>query len=309
MRRCLDSVLHIQSILIEVLLVNDGSTDNSNLICQEYVANDKRFILLEELNSGSATARNLGMANAKGEYITFIDSDDYIDSDGLVNLYYYAHDNYIDIAYCNYFGGAEAAMDKQCNQNFSSNPNECIKAMMLGSMHGSTCNKIYRRTFIETSRQTFVDGANVWEDLSFNIRLFYMAPKIGYANDICYYYYDYDGNGTSLTHNISKDLSRIEGMRQNVDVVEKILLENEDHSFFRELLIWKSRIRQLLLTEDHCVLKQFVCLYPETNDIFKEKWQKLNPIYKLSFNLLLKGRISQYLIITKIGNRIFKLLH
>lgn len=313
--RCLDSVLRIQSILIEVILVNDGSTDNSEKICTKYINVDSRIKIFKEDNSGSATARNLGLSNATGNYITFVDSDDYIDDDSLVSFYNYASNNNLEIVYCDFFGGPNNSITTRNYQNHGSSAESCVKAMMVSGMQGYTWNKIYKRAFIEENKLAFIDGADLWEDLGFNIRLFSIAKKIAYAENVCYYHYDCDGNASSLVHNIitessAKDLLRIKGMISNMDCAIQFLSEKRITNIYsKEILLWKSRLRQYLYRDNRLFLTQFVRTYPETNDIFIERWKKLNPIYRLSSKLLLKGWINQYIFITKIGNKIFNLLH
>ena len=85
--RCIDSILAQTFTDFELILVNDGSTDNSGMICNEYAKKDSRIIVIHKENGGVSSARNLGIDNAKGKYITFVDSDDYILSQYLDNIY------------------------------------------------------------------------------------------------------------------------------------------------------------------------------------------------------------------------------
>lgn len=89
--RCLDSLLPQLNEKIEVILVNDGSSDSSGEICREYLKKSKCFKLFEQENSGASFSRNKGLDNAKGEYILFVDSDDYVDADYIETI-----ENYIE---------------------------------------------------------------------------------------------------------------------------------------------------------------------------------------------------------------------
>src|SRR5690554_6730418 len=84
--RCIDSVLIQRNIQFEVVLVNDGSTDSSGLICDEYAQADNRVKVFHQLNSGVSSARNLGIENATGEWICFVDADDWIEPDSLEKI-------------------------------------------------------------------------------------------------------------------------------------------------------------------------------------------------------------------------------
>ena len=100
--QCLDSILNQTYTNFEVLLVNDGSTDSSGMICQEYVENDSRFRYFEKDNGGVASARNLGLERSGGAYITFIDSDDWVEPNYLDVLYTALKENDTDVAISTY---------------------------------------------------------------------------------------------------------------------------------------------------------------------------------------------------------------
>ena len=102
LKQCLDSILEQTFSNYEVILVNDGSTDSSGLICQEYAEKDVRIRYFEKENGGISDARNYGIEQAKGEYLTFVDSDDFLDASHLNVLYNALVDNDVDISIVNY---------------------------------------------------------------------------------------------------------------------------------------------------------------------------------------------------------------
>ncbi|MDY3373018.1 MAG: glycosyltransferase family 2 protein [Terrisporobacter othiniensis] len=101
--RCLDSIVNQTLKDIEVILINDGSTDNSLDICNEYAKLDPRVIVINSENKGVSQARNQGIYMAKGQYIYFVDSDDYMDIQGLEEMYSIAKENEVDIVICNFY--------------------------------------------------------------------------------------------------------------------------------------------------------------------------------------------------------------
>ena len=84
--RCINSILQQSYSFFELLLIDDGSSDDSGLIVEEYAKKDSRIHVFHQVNAGVSAARNLGIKEAHGEYVTFIDSDDYINKDCLLNL-------------------------------------------------------------------------------------------------------------------------------------------------------------------------------------------------------------------------------
>ena len=102
LKQCLDSILEQTFSNYEVILVNDGSTDSSGLICQEYAEKDARIRYFEKENGGLSDARNYGIEQARGDYLTFVDSDDFLDASHLSILYNALVNNDADISIANY---------------------------------------------------------------------------------------------------------------------------------------------------------------------------------------------------------------
>lgn len=101
-RKCLDSIISQTLKDIEIILVDDGSEDNSGKICDEYAEKDSRIIVIHQKNNGLSNARNTGLNIASGEYIGFVDSDDYIKSEMYSEMYQTAEKTDADMVLCNY---------------------------------------------------------------------------------------------------------------------------------------------------------------------------------------------------------------
>ena len=99
LRECIDSVLNQTFSDFEVILVNDGSTDSSGEICDEYVEKDERVTVIHQKNGGLSVARNIGLSEANGKYVYFLDSDDYISENALATLLNIAENDSSDIVF------------------------------------------------------------------------------------------------------------------------------------------------------------------------------------------------------------------
>ena len=100
--KCLDSVLSQSYSDIQIILINDGSTDNSGLICDEYTARDSRIIVIHQKNAGAAAAKNAGLCVANGKYLSFVDSDDYLEPDAYIHMVAMLEANHADVIQCAY---------------------------------------------------------------------------------------------------------------------------------------------------------------------------------------------------------------
>ena len=101
--RCVDSIIAQTYDKIEIILVDDGSTDNSSSMCDHYARKDERIKVVHKLNGGLSDARNAGFAVATGSYIGYVDSDDWIEPDMYEKMYYACVENDAELAVCRYF--------------------------------------------------------------------------------------------------------------------------------------------------------------------------------------------------------------
>lgn len=100
--KCIDSLIKQKYDNLEIILIDDGSSDNSGEICDKYAKKDKRIKVIHKKNSGQADSRNIGISKASGKYIGFVDSDDYIDKDYYNRLYKTLVKNNADVVTCKY---------------------------------------------------------------------------------------------------------------------------------------------------------------------------------------------------------------
>ena len=198
-QRCLDSVKHQTFSDFELILVNDGSTDKSGEICDKYVANDERFKVIHQNNQGVSVARNAGINIAKGRYITFIDSDDYVNGDFLSNLYATICSSGADIAMCNYYMVFEDRTDVCMKHGYSSGnilEKDEIKSVFYKHIQDNDCtigyfslwNKIYRSNLIRENHIFLDTEMSFGEDMMFIMQCLKFSNKIAFIEEPLYYY-------------------------------------------------------------------------------------------------------------------------
>ncbi len=187
--KCLDSMVNQTLKDIEIIVVNDGSPDNSEKIIKEYLKKDKRIIYLKKENGGQGSARNLGIKKAKGEFLCFVDSDDYIELNMLELLYDKAINEESDIVISNY------------NKVIGNNKQECSFFDTLGQNNiesyilnmGSPWGKIIRKDIITNNNLFFPEGI-IYEDYAVVPLYALFANKISYVDIPLYNYLIREGS-------------------------------------------------------------------------------------------------------------------
>ena len=188
LEECLDSVKNQTYTDIEVILVNDGSIDNSQAICELYCEQDSRFHLINQENQGQSAARNHGVNASIGELITFVDSDDVISTKYLEVLNNYMNED-IDIVECNYRATRSVFNKLKEAENiqilFEGNSEESvIKSCNYGASYSPVC-KLYRRKLLEDF--PFLTGV-IYEDIYHGVGVLKFIRKMVRLDYVGYYY-------------------------------------------------------------------------------------------------------------------------
>ena len=200
--RCLESLINQTLKDIEIICINDGSTDNSHNILKRYAQKDNRIIILKQNNKGVAAARNLGLKNAQSDYIGFIDSDDWIDLNYFEKLYDAIKNTDSDIACCSIkrvykykkswrlkVNDQIIITDTQEKFNYLNIPSQCF-----------TVNKLYKKNELEKFKLKFIEG-KYYEDIPFTIECITKLKKMVTVPDICYYYWSNKQSIVKLQNN------------------------------------------------------------------------------------------------------------
>ena len=185
---CVDSILNQTFTDFELILVDDGSPDNCGKICDEYAKKDSRVKVIHKKNGGQSSARNKGLDHAKGNYISFIDSDDDILPEMFEKMMSFIEVQNLDIAFCDVIlvRGKRIRTGNMYSQNKVFDNREALIDLLKGKIDNAVWNKIYKKNVFDRVR--FVEGI-VYEDVRIMHSLFNEAKRIGYVNGSFYRYY------------------------------------------------------------------------------------------------------------------------
>jgi glycosyltransferase involved in cell wall biosynthesis len=194
LRQCIDSIL-VQSFKdFELILINDGSTDKSGEICDEFARVDTRIKVIHKEYGGVSSARNIGLSTAVGKYIAFVDSDDYIDKDMYKELYRLCLETNSDIAICKLGREVDGKLINKTNEEFIKEMDniEAIRELFNGILYRfSLCNKLFKSICFKDI--VFPEG-RIHEDLSTTYKLFANSKKAIFTNYIGYIYVKRDNS-------------------------------------------------------------------------------------------------------------------
>lgn len=187
LRRCLDSVINQTFTDFELILVNDGSTDNSLKICREYSIADSRIKVIDIPNGGCSKARKTGLENSSGEWILHVDSDDWIELDMLQSLYAAAIGDDADIVACGLC--FDDGLGTVSDMNFPYKSEKGTDIYRINVLYSSLCNKLIRRNLYEKNNISPVPGVSMWEDVIVTTRLRFHSRKTVIVPRVLYHYF------------------------------------------------------------------------------------------------------------------------
>lgn len=219
LEKCIDSVIDQTFRDVEIILVNDGSTDRSLEICQEYQKKDNRILVIDQENAGQGTARNKGISIARGEYIMFVDSDDWVDEGIVEKLMDSLTENNADISVCNLYrtviNGEEISVKYE--EPFC---NECLDCRKdknyVFNISSYPVAKLYKAGLLKNTGFSF--PGHFFEDVAAIPILFAYAERISFIGEALYYYRN---NPSSTINNFNKLDDRIRCLYSLVDIFKQ----------------------------------------------------------------------------------------
>ena len=244
LRKCLDSIIAQTYKNIEIIVVNDGSTDTSGEICQEFAEIDHRIIYIEQENAGLSAARNTGLENMSGDYVTFVDSDDWIELDYVETLYKKITQYQADIAVGNYYSFNESegmfyfhilgdSYYEKVYDNISIFENLYESQEMKNFALISAWGKLYKARLFEQLR---FDVGKLGEDGYLNQKIYLLAEKIVYIHKGIYSY-RIRNNSLSRTWTEKWMHALVDAMSERITLLASLGYPLEKHlAIYRQML-------------------------------------------------------------------------
>ena len=220
LEKCVESILKQTYTNLEILLVNDGSTDTSGELCDQLAQRDQRIRVIHKENGGLSDARNRGIEEASSDLIGFIDSDDYIDEDMYETLYRQLLESNADLSMCGHYDVYHQIPEKQVAaiQTWELTPQEAIKMVMEAKILSVTAvNKLYKKELFEQLR---FEIGKIAEDAFIMIALIHHCRKVVATNEKKYYYVHRENSITTQKFSL-KFLNVIEAYEQNATIIRE----------------------------------------------------------------------------------------
>lgn len=202
--RCLISLMNQSLREIEILIINDGSTDRSEEIIKEIIKDDARFKLITQENKGLTYARNKGLDLSRGKYIYHLDGDDWIEKNGLKDMYDFAEVNNLDCVITNFIVDYEGnkenkiGIDYNCEDKDIFSGREYLKKFFKWEeIAPAIWNKLIKKSIYDKNRIKFPDNIFLGEDLATTPRLLYFCEKVGKLNNQYVHYMQHAGQGSN----------------------------------------------------------------------------------------------------------------
>lgn len=255
---CIESILSQDFQDFELILVDDGSVDDSGKICDEYAGKDNRILVLHQQNGGVSSARNAGIENASGKYIAFVDADDTIEPNMYSTMVTKAEQSGSDYVICGIkilFANNTEDIHYSLPENVLMNRDSVIKVLLYSiysneNIINSPCNKLYRLDLIRNNQIRFLKRRRA-EDWLFNIRYLENSQSALYINEPLY---NYVRNNESVMSRVLPEQYEI--WKENAQIRKEIAER------YQMVVDWKEVNKNFLMG----VIPWIVAMYKQTKD-------------------------------------------
>lgn len=263
LHRCLDSIVNQTFSDWDCILVDDGSTDRSGVICDKYAVRDSRFRVIHQANRGVSITRQVGLDAARGEYIIFADSDDWVETEWLEKLHRKMIADNVDMVICDFehICAEKTAYHKGCGAS-TDNTDLLAEMVRFGKWGywGTLWNRLIRRESFSRYQVSFPPDMSFMEDVYVVSKLLTYPIKVSHLPEALYHY-DATVNGDSLTK--SKNDQYYHSIMVYVNSFSPILSSSRFDEAWYQL---KKRVKMNLFSSQGQSRYEFKNVYPEINE-------------------------------------------
>lgn len=292
--KCLTTLVNQTLQDIEIILVNDGSKDRSINIVEKFIKEyPKKIVYLEKENGGLSDARNYAMPYAKGEYIAFLDSDDYVEKDMYQKMYDLAINENSDMVECDFYWEYPDKTKKDIGKIYNT------KKEMIEKMRVVAWNKLIKREILENTKIKFPKGYR-YEDVEFAYKLVPYIEKVSFLKEPCIHYIQREGSISNSQNERTKEI---------FDVLQHVIDYYKENGIYED---YKTELEYIYVRYAFCSsLRRIVKIQNENiqEELLNLTWNNVNekfPNWKQ--NEILKKEINiKKLYIRSINKFTFKM--
>lgn len=272
-RNCLDSIRNQTFTDWECILVDDGSTDKSGAICDEYAVADTRIKAIHKTNGGVATARQTGVDAAMGEYLIHADPDDYVEPEMLDEMIAEIQRQRVDILVVDFYHDKDCGAIELWKQTFSgSTSKDLAEEILLQRLHGGLWNKIVKKASYKSVAPSFYPGVDYCEDVLIWVQMSKSDLSVGYLPKAYYHYVQHE---ESITGNFTR--STLETCKKYIGKLCSLVPEDSSEvRLSKEMVKYNAFCSQILSDKE---MKE---LFPEIKT-YSKCYFYLKPIYRIGY--------------------------
>lgn len=309
--RCINSLIKQTYTNIEIILIDDGSTDNSSKICDSYKNKDSRVMVIHKENQGVSSARNDGIKISRGKFITFVDSDDYVEDNFIEVMYNNIKKYNCDVSICNYYYEkndkiVKSKIEKEIQCELDNK--EFYKNLIFNHYRGVLWNKLFsRKVFYNNDDNTYNllnENIYICEDLLFLVENMKNVPKIYYDKNCYLYHYVLNENSTYSSSYNKRRITEIDAFDKIIENIRNIYPDLLDYymdnylgmAIMQKALYMKSNFRDSGIKEkiDNSIKKYYYMVLKNKNISIKKKIYHI-VYYRFPFLITIMKKIKHKL--------------
>ena len=298
LEKCIKSLLNQTLKDIQIILINDGSTDNSEKIIKSF--DDERIVYISKNNEGIGKTRNLGIDKATGEFLAFVDSDDYLNEHFCEYMYQKAVNDDCDLVVCDFFEDRNTLVGIKFKDFKDTNLRETPE--LINNINLGPCNKLYKKSLFDDKSNRFEENLK-YEDAPFVVKMLLSANKIGKVNDYLTYYVIHSNSETTVRDKRIFDILKITDI-----IVKELKKANHPLDSITDLVV-------MILT-DYTIQQRYIKDRNERNNFINKafmylrklnkNWRKCKYLKRFS---ILKRTVKSSKFLTKIYCDLYVKMH